>query len=380
MKMSWETDLKGKLTQPVIAGGMVYVVSIDKHTVHALDEASGRQAWDYTAGARVDSAVTYDKGKILFGSADGHVYCLSAHNGDLIWKYRMAPEHRHIVAHDQLESAWPLHGAVLIHDGKAVVIAGRSSYLDGGLQMALLDPETGKVDRVARLDTTGLRFSTGKAPGALRDILVAKGDSLYIHFSRLSLEGTEIRIQDAFSILTDGGPGRARGIKKESLFLTGTGGMLHDGIFHRSGMMYGKSWGQIMALDQDAAYSVQLFKSWGNHNGPTFKPGRDKSILVKTDPSKEDRIWTVTLPLIARAIITSGDHVILGGAPEAIDPKDPWQRFEGRGPGRILFHAKRDGSLIGACDLPSVPVHDGVSAANNTIFVSMRNGRLQCWR
>ena len=38
----WSVELGGRLTQPVVADGVVYVVSKDTHTLHALDRKDGK--------------------------------------------------------------------------------------------------------------------------------------------------------------------------------------------------------------------------------------------------------------------------------------------------------------------------------------------------
>ena len=118
---------------------------IGPHTldrVIALDTATGEMRWSFTAGARVDSPPTVHGGRGLFGSRDGRVYCLRAEDGALVWRFRAAPEERLVVARGQLESAWPLHGSVLVNDGTLIVAAGRSSYLDGGIHEIPLPPPT----------------------------------------------------------------------------------------------------------------------------------------------------------------------------------------------------------------------------------------------
>jgi len=79
LKCAWETALGGKLTSPVLAGGKIFVASVDTHTVHALDASTGKPAWQFTAGGRVDSPPTIWQGRALFGSADGYVYCVNPH-------------------------------------------------------------------------------------------------------------------------------------------------------------------------------------------------------------------------------------------------------------------------------------------------------------
>ena len=54
--------------------------------------------------------------RVLFGSADGWVYCLGAADGQLVWRFRAAPAERLVAAYGQLESLWPVHGAVLVQN------------------------------------------------------------------------------------------------------------------------------------------------------------------------------------------------------------------------------------------------------------------------
>jgi outer membrane protein assembly factor BamB len=48
LKLSWQTQLEGRLTSLVIADGTVYVASVDAHTLYALDEDDGQVLWNYT--------------------------------------------------------------------------------------------------------------------------------------------------------------------------------------------------------------------------------------------------------------------------------------------------------------------------------------------
>ena len=81
------------------------------------DAATGETAWTFSADGRIDSPPTYYRGRLLFGSRDGWVYCLRAADGALIWRFRAAPVDRRLVAFEQVESAWPVHGSVLVDNG-----------------------------------------------------------------------------------------------------------------------------------------------------------------------------------------------------------------------------------------------------------------------
>ncbi|MHC4326282.1 MAG: outer membrane protein assembly factor BamB family protein, partial [Planctomycetota bacterium] len=90
LEPAWENQLGGRLTSPVISDGRLFAASVDSHTVYALSEEKGEVLWSYTAGGRVDSPPTIYKGRVLFGSADGRVYCLRAADGALIWRFQAA--------------------------------------------------------------------------------------------------------------------------------------------------------------------------------------------------------------------------------------------------------------------------------------------------
>jgi len=199
LKPAWRTKLGGRLTPPVVAQGMVLVAQIDEHTVHALDAASGKPLWSFTAGGRVDSPPTVWQGRALFGSADGWVYCLRLSDGALAWRWRAAPLDRRIVAYGQLESAWPVPGNVLVHQGVAYFAAGRSSYLDGGIRLCRLEAATGRLLSETVIDhrdpQTGVQrndtIQGTNMPGALPDVLSCDGSSVYLRHVRFDLEGRE---------------------------------------------------------------------------------------------------------------------------------------------------------------------------------------------
>jgi len=222
LDLQWQAHVGGRLTSPVIAGGTVFVASVDAHTVHALHADSGEELWRFTAGGRVDSPPPIypfvvpplggsnevgngagpnqepPKGGTtnslcLFGCADGWVYGLRASDGELAWRFRAAPEDRRTVAFGQVESVWPVHGSVLVEDGVLFCAAGRSSYLDGGICFYRLDPATGKMLSEACLfspdpETGGQKESDVRdmnMAGALPDILSSDGRFVYMRHMRL---------------------------------------------------------------------------------------------------------------------------------------------------------------------------------------------------
>ena len=185
----WQVRLQGRLTGAVVCGERVYVAAKDEHTLYAFDIKNGHRLWQFTAGGRIDSPPSVYGGMVLFGCADGRVYCLRASNGELVWRFTAAPSEQRIIAFGQLESPCRVHGSVLIKDGVAYCTAGRSTYLDGGIRVFGLEPKTGKVLYETCLDTwSRTREDAENKPfipgyhieGARSDILVSEGDYIYL--------------------------------------------------------------------------------------------------------------------------------------------------------------------------------------------------------
>ena len=139
------SNYNGPITAAAVAGGRAYVAVPESHRVVALDAATGRQAWSFTAGGRVDTPPTIYDGLALFGCRDGWVYAVDAGTGSLAWRFLAAPSERYMVAFDGVESTWPLPGSVMVKDGVAVVAAGYHPETNGGIVAYGLDPHTGRM-------------------------------------------------------------------------------------------------------------------------------------------------------------------------------------------------------------------------------------------
>ncbi|UCG47012.1 MAG: PQQ-binding-like beta-propeller repeat protein [Phycisphaerales bacterium] len=248
LEPAWKTHLGGRLTGPVVAEGKLFVASTDEHTVHAFEARSGEPLWQYTAGGRVDSPPTVYKGRVFFGSADGWVYCLRASDGRLIWRFRAALMDQRLMAFGQLESVWPVHGSVLIHDGLLYCVSGRSMFLDNGMALWRLDPYTGRMLSMTTLNdrdqTAGKDLQSYVSwlnmPTALPDILSTDGKLVYMRSQPFNLDGTRLTLEK----LPSGGsynaapPATQRDDRRHLFCPTG---FLDDSWWHRTYWMYGST-------------------------------------------------------------------------------------------------------------------------------------------
>ena len=239
---AWQTKLGGRLSALTVAAGKLFVAEIDAHTVHALDAATGKPLWSFTAGGRVDSPPTYYRGLVLFGSADGYIYALRGEDGAMAWRFRGAPIDRRMTAWEQLESSWPVHGSVLVHNGVLYCTAGRSMFLDGGIRFLRLDPVGGKLlgevvmndkdpDTGEDMHLAYLKKTQGNnMPVALSDILSCDGRHIWMRSQKIDFQGNrlEIGLQD----VNEQPP--------EDCHLFCQVGFLDDSYFFRSYWTYGR--------------------------------------------------------------------------------------------------------------------------------------------
>ena len=238
----WQAALGGRLTAATVAAGKVFVASIDTHTLFALDARTGKQAWTCTTGGRIDSPPTYYQGLVLFGSADGYVYALRAADGALAWRFRAAPVDQRMMAWEQLESAWPVHGSVLVTDDVLYCTAGRNMYLEGGIHFLRLEPATGKLLGEVVMDdrdpATGedmhlayLKKTQGNnMPVALSDVLSCDGRHIWMRSQKIDFEGKRLEI--ALQNVREQTP--------EDCHLFCQVGFLDDSYFFRAYWSYGR--------------------------------------------------------------------------------------------------------------------------------------------
>lgn len=273
-KQQWEAKFNGRLSAPVSAAGHVFVAEIDAHTVHAINAKTGKVTWSFTTGARVDSPPTIAGNKAVFGSADGHVYCVRATDGQLLWRYQVAPTDQRLMSFEQLESVWPVHGNVLIQDGVVFAVAGRSNFLDGGLTMVRLKVESGeKISETAIDETdpnTGKNLQDGlqilQMAVGLPDILSSNGDSVFMRSQKFSLDGNRMDIGPNSGDFA----GQASVHEGSDAHVFAPMGFLDDTWFHRSYWVFGRSFagghagyyqagrfapaGRILVFDENKVY------------------------------------------------------------------------------------------------------------------------------
>jgi outer membrane protein assembly factor BamB len=418
---AWTQRLGGRLSGVVVAEGKLFVAQVDTHAVHALEARTGRPLWTYTAGGRVDSPPTVWQGRVLFGSADGWVYCLRASDGALAWRFRAAPQERRVVAYGQLESLWPVSGSVLVRDGVVYCAAGRSSYLDGGLRLCRLEASTGKLLSETVVDDrdpqTGFQkkdvVQGTNMPGALPDVLSSDGASVFMRHQRFDLAGQPQK-GDVNHLFSAAGFLDATWWHR-TYWLIGSGMATNYGGWPDMGSRVPA--GRLLVVDGPTVYGFgrNQYLHTGAHVGIDaetvyhYRPNTDADkrftyyqafAIAKGAPPAEGPAkphpakgaqkqnnasgtgkqyrWTGPLPVLARAMVLAGDTLFFAGPPDIFTSDDPLGAWEGRKGGMLLAVSAQDGKTLATCKLDSPPVFDGMAAANGRLYLATLDGRIVC--
>ncbi len=417
LKPVWQSRLGGRLSSVIAADGKVFAALVDTHTVYALDDKDGHVVWHYTAGGRVDSPPTIYGGMALFGSADGWVYALRSRDGKLVWRFRAAPQDRLVFVNGQLESVWPVHGSVLVSDGVLIVAAGRSSYLDGGIRLYKLDPETGR-----QLSTTVVYSpdpQTRKQPsdagkemsGVLSDILLADGDDIYMRHLKLDVEtgsdrGAGVHVFTPLGFLDDTWWHRGYWVLSDR-FLS------HWSAWWRVGNQVPS--GRILSYNESFVFGYGRDKYVGGNTGqwrggekyqlfaydrnpaagqPEQLSAPEKRRNAKPDAalSELEYRWTKRVPLFVTAMLVAGKIMFIAGPPDVVstekeqgdealtlkNPEELLAAWEGKKGALLWAVSTDDGSRLAEYKLDSAPVFDGMAAANGRLYLSMKDGSVLC--
>ncbi len=113
LKVRWRQPVGVGWSSPVVAQGRVFVTDAllrkpsVKERVHCFDEATGTPLWTYAYDVTYSEWVwvpsqtsgpaatpIFEAGKVYALGANGHVHCLDAQTGRVIWKIDLGKEHR----------------------------------------------------------------------------------------------------------------------------------------------------------------------------------------------------------------------------------------------------------------------------------------------
>ena len=343
--LSAEWDLKdgGRMTSPVIAEGFAFAASTDDHRLDAYDATNGELRWQFTATGRIDCPPTIWAGLCLFGSRDGWAYCLRVSDGELLWRFRAAPEDRRVVAYGQLESPWPVVGGVLVYDGLAYFVAGRHEGADGGVFVHAVNPTTGKMVWAKR---------PRDYPG-VPDVL----------------NGADGNVQMA-SYVFDAKTGDKK--SDETRLRGGRLGLLNDAWYKRPIAMRknlqlwtGKNKaGQLFSFSPDATCGYRACKSVSGGDG---KMSGDATLFGIPEKGGQ---WQIDMPNTSRmkGVVIAADRLYVAGKLEVDGDLHNVVRAYSLGDGRPLAQYRVKDQFI----------HDCMAVAGGRVYVTTQGGQMIC--
>jgi len=357
-----------RLTAPVVSGGSVYMALRDAHRLVCLDARTGTVRWAFTAGGRIDVPPTIHDGLCLLGCYDGHVYCLRAADGALVWRFRASSVDQRIVAHGQIESVSPVIGGVLVHRNVAYCIAGRTSAADGGLLGHALRPETGEV------------VWSRPLAAACSDLLVVEGGAL--------------RLAGGASAGARFDPNTGEPMRKIARpgFRWDYAGKIRS-LWGGPNRVLDRSW-HVLSINDTASHWMRIKQGYGSHQGQLLvsAPGGGRVFGFRfryihwskvKDPNTEfggeivaweagKETWKLDVPRTFQpeALCLAGRTLLAAG------PTDRFRRTPG---GKLWALSTEDGKLLEEHLLDSPPAADGLAVADGRLYLTTSDGHVACY-
>ncbi len=363
------------------AGDTVYFGSSSQDKIYALDAASGAMRWTFLAEGPIRFAPVLAERRVYAGSDDGCVYCLSAGDGSLVWKCRVAPDERMIPGNGRMISFWPIRTGLVVDDGTVYCSAGL--FPEQGTYLAALDARTGSMKYRRRLEV----LPQGYILASPQRLYVPTGRTSPAIFSRAngSAEGQLPSAGGAYAVLADDvlvtGPGRGPKELQASDVQTKDTVATFGGVrmLVRGSMAYLQSESEVAAFDR--RHYLQLSRERVRVQRQRDALQKSLAKMQKEQPEAREAqrqieecaaqigrldarmkacyLWTLE-GRHPHSMVLAGGTLFVGGENEvsAVDCEK----------GEIVWMGTVDGKAF------------GLAVAGPSLYVSTDTGRIQCWR
>ena len=342
----WAQSLQTTVSAPVADGKRVLVAAGSQGEVAALDLRDGKELWRSSAGARLDSPPTLHRGLCLTACHDGWVYAFSAGDGALVWRTRIAPVEKRLVAFGQVESTWPAVGSPLVHNGVGYAVAGRATEMEGGCAVVAFDPGTGATRWATQLN--------GK-PSRRVDVLQWSEDALLMQNWRIApSDGTVLPLGPQAKRRA---AGNLDGLLDGSWYYVGN---------RRSGKhMAGNLSGEVLVWDATTWYGFTLDRRMygcfaiSRDAAQEASPKDLKSVTYLWKGACKD-LRVTALALAKNALVVAG----------SVD-KTPAE-------GLLRLLNRETGDVLAEAPLTAPPVAHGIALTPEHLVVSLMGGSMIC--
>lgn len=356
--------------RPVAATDKVLITSSTHDCLTAVDARTGSLSWRFQAEGPVRFAPVVWQDRVFFVSDDGHLYCVAAATGELLWKFRGGPSSRRILGNERLISTWPARGAPALaveKSGRATIYFAAGIWPFMGIFLYALDAQTGEV----RWENSGEGSTFIKQPHqtdafaglAPQGGLVVQGDRLLVPggrsipacYDRHTGKRLHYRLADVSKL--GGGPDL---VVAHDLYVNGGGAFELD-----TGSFLGLVGEPAVAVDS-ILYSISgsFCRAFDLARRPPPLPlEKDAKGRVKSRKASED--WL-------------GEPLARVKVPRTLTLLAAHGRLYGAGPGVVYalplpLHS-RTHSIVWRMPLEGTPIH--LAAHGDQLLVSTREGRL----
>ena len=399
----WNVDIGSHPTAPIVAGDSVFVADRDAYTLYCLNRETGQTQWSFVVDGRIDSPPTYHNGMLLVGSRGGWVYCLQASDGQLAWKFNGMPERRLICDQGRLESAWPVHGSIMVLDDTAYFAAGRSSFLDGGIAVFGLDPINGTVKH-SRMVQGPYQDDTRSFPvpssgqfqleGCKADVFSCAGGELFMRNQAFKPDLQPIVSESVKTLHLLASPGLLNSSPQHRTYWTVDRDLRYGGAMGTFGA--GPA-GDTIAFDGKLFYEIrgyapgrnlpgrgrginqlELYSVYSGSYGGMEKRKGDKSAIPAM--GRWDQRWNTPTPFAGHAVAAAKNTVMAAGVPllDGYSVEDTNASYAGKKGGIAWLLDASDGHKLQEVRFDAAPVWDGIAIAHDSYFVSLKDGSVVC--
>jgi hypothetical protein len=269
---------------------------------------------------------------------------------------------------------------VLVVDGKALVIAGRNSFVGGGLHAYRLDAVTGQLLlKKTILDQDPLQPFQGNSwdlEGSLNDIPSSNGKTWFLRQRQFDWELTAAKQSDPH--------------------LFAPNGFLDPGLHHRHYWVYAGRYGagvaavyvtsrvpygRILSLDDHRIFG---FRTAVHGFGRGNTAGATRRVLCAFPRAALPRqaapkaAWEAEAPFSPMAMALAANALWVAGP--LGDIEESIAAFRGEQDSTLWAVSPETGAKVAEYKLDHPPVFDGLIAAQGKVFLADAKGRVICWQ
>ncbi len=132
------------VTSPSIAGGLIYISSLDGH-LYAVDQETGKEKWNFKSRMPIVSSPAIASGKAFFVSSAGALVALDAATGEVKWVFATEFERKFEAKnlHGLLSAAQTVPDAWDVFTSSPAVANGKVYFGSGDGNVYAVDAESG---------------------------------------------------------------------------------------------------------------------------------------------------------------------------------------------------------------------------------------------